>query len=692
MPALSPDSISRKDRKELARLRKNRRGLPFFLLLASAMFLVAIVFSFVTAGRYQRGDRDYTRARQHLASSSASWSQEFLKKQEQYGDWLSRRGVGFESRVFEAFSRILFQGASGMGEEREDLSFAGRTFISFLFALLRISFIFLACWRLWSAVLLLACVWSVFSIRPYRKRDVLGQTGNERLFYSGIRAGLDNLDEQGAPAMQVVGLACPRAVSPVAAKTSEFGRILESMNASNDTNLGLAAVILAHDRYPAYVAEREEIGLLAQVYSGVSLPANAACVLQAALSLQAAYRSLDAAESVALLKELEKPAAGAGTGGKLDERQYAALLKTLFHRVLTPKMRGELAQLSPKQIATAVLALEAGKVMTWAYEGERWLRRSSFGQLNARAVMHSMPPFAVEYSQTERSAIRKAIIYASRKSVFAPVRFPIDFTGPSRALRQWIELLMACPHELHAVADEAELVGLVAECHELWLGAFFDRAMVMNPDVVDGVFASSANLLFMPVTKVVKLMRDCLEPWMIRRLEVLVNMVSQKQKLMDMSAGLRDEEPSDKVRGALQDRILMPLSHNEIRDLARIHSLPAEDLKDWSALRVILNSFSWLARRVGDMTVPDSSVVFSVFRPESEEVAGNEFGFLGQPGLVPLRTSRLVSRWGNSWSARFVQVGLASMAEERDSFDRLMRGEIQSVEDDNGDSQAGGGL
>jgi hypothetical protein len=67
-----------------------------------------------------------------------------------------------------------------------------------------------------------------------------------------------------------------------------------------------------------------------------------------------------------------------------------------------------------------------------------------------------------------------------------------------------------------------------------------------------------------------------------------------------------------------------------------------EDLSDWLALKVVLSSYGWLASRVGDYSVPETSTIFAVFKPENQLEGVNSLGLLGKSGMVPVRGSR---RW-----------------------------------------------
>ena len=141
----------------------------------------------------------------------------------------------------------------------------------------------------------------------------------------------------------------------------------------------------------------------------------------------------------------------------LDEKDYAKLLRAALNRVILPDLKELIGQLPAKDIATFILALESGKVLAHSFEGGKWTRKSNFPQLSARAVLHSVLAYPEEYEFEARHRIRHALVYASRSSSFAAVRMPQGMEPTAWAMRQWAEVLLACPHEARDIIDEVEL-------------------------------------------------------------------------------------------------------------------------------------------------------------------------------------------------------------------------------------------
>jgi hypothetical protein len=331
-------------------------------------------------------------------------------------------------------------------------------------------------------------------------------------------------------------------------------------------------------------------------------------------------------------------------------------------------MRRCIGKLTVNEVATVVLGLEAGKVLAYTEDGGRWTRRSNFVHLNARAVLHSLLEFPEDYSFESRTTIRRAIIYGLRRSAFAPVRMPLDMSKEEWALRQWSEVLLSLPHELDTAAEEIELAGIIREGHEAWNHELFERSILVSPALTSVSYVTPYGLLLVPFAPLLDIVQRTLPHSHQRRLHELAASVSQKQ-----AQQLAKAEASE---GGLPsfDRVLPPLTDSEIESLAKLHSLDQEALRAWSVLRLILNGYSWLGRRVGDYTVPDSSVIFTVFNCEPTTPGINALGLLGKTGMVPLRGGKLLDRLGPSWGARFVAVNGATMAETQEDFEKLMRG------------------
>ncbi|MBN8550718.1 MAG: hypothetical protein J0M12_15495 [Deltaproteobacteria bacterium] len=693
MNTLLPDKIARKHQGDLSALFSRRSSsLLKFVVLFAAFSLVIIAALSAIPGYRIRGDT-LEKARLDLARSGLIADHDFFSRHEYFREWLRLRGTQSERELYDTVSQIIFRSASDLAPYRgspEGMTFFKSSYLSLHLAVLRIAFIVIASWRLWLFAILLAVMLEYYSLKVFSGDDLLGQTGNGRLFFSGARLQLEPMNSSGAPEKLVRGLACPPLAQLSAVKSSKLGNLLERFGVANETNLMLAAVIVEHKDLPAYVATSDETELLSNYYVGAKLLENATLIVEKALSLHQSYRAMQMSnERLDAVQAARLPETEETVQRKVSATEYADLLHGAMHRVLTPDMRTNLSELRPTELATIILAYEAGKVLAFAREGPNWVRKSNFGNLSARAVVHSIAAFAKEYSYDERSVIRRALIYAARSSPFAPVRFPIDLNDKARSARQWTELLMACPHELQAVADEVELVGIIAEAQRSWAQLFLDGAMALDPEVVDDVYATPTNLFFMPAQKVLGLMRKVIEHSTLRRLEELVARVSQKQRLELMSLDFAGDNAEKGLSNP--ERIFTPLAHRELKTLAAQHNMTTGDIRDWSTLRVVLNSYGWLGRRLGDYTVPESSIVSVVFRVDPSMPGANEYARLGKQGMVAFRGTRLEAKWGKFWQTRFISVQGVTMAESQDDYDQLMKGIEKQFEEEEAMAPAVGG-
>ena len=654
--------------QELRALKRARRPVNLtrgsVLLVFGAIFVVAMVFCLSI---YSRGVEPLVLTPSFAAAPETSWVRQFYNVQLSFHKWLSAHGTLGEVGLLDGVSNALFQEGTQSSAAAHDLasaSFLSRTYLQLLSGLLQLTFMVLASWRAAVALLLCGLYFGLRTRSVHQADDMLGATGNGRLFFSGIRVDLEKVTADGMPDKLVPGLACPKQISVSAARSTPIGALLERHGANNQTNLSLAAVIAAHSDYPAFVAKTGEEGSLARSAQPLDLPEISALRLERLFELQNFYASgkFTTTAKVALSEIMEPYSA----------QDYAVLLQACCQRVLTPKMRELIAALPATLLATLSLAIDAGKVLTFAREGQKWIRKSNFPELCARAVLHSTAAFGQEYSSEERTLVRRALIYGSRTSVLGPIRFPIDLEPAAMALRQWSEVLQASPHDVAPVADEVELYGLVIEAHAAWMPKLMQAIVTLDNSLMSALVAAPPHLIFVPLSTLVTSLREVLDRERITRLEELVALVSQKQRLLEMSGDF-NTETGERVRLPAYSRILAPISFAEMKLLAERHGVPIELVREWSSMRVILDGFGWLARRVGQSSVPESSLVFTVVEAPGAS-ASNSKGLLGTAAVVPLRATRVAAELSNMWHTRFQCGERAAMAETREEFERLLQG------------------
>ncbi len=347
-----------------------------------------VVLSLSSTLRMERSeDKSLLSSRSDLLRSGSSWGPELVERQENYRAWLESHGTKLELRLFGYTSSAIFRLAAPTAEvqsRENNVSLVGNLTVASYFAALRVSFVVLACLRLWIFAVFLAVCAGLLSLKVHKGNDLLGQSGNNRLFYSGALGKLRLGSVRGASDTHISGLACLQQASLVQVKQSDLGRLLHRFAVDTPTNLTLASMILAYADYPAYVAHQGDERLLSDFFEKASLFDNTFLVLEKALSLHARYRVLTQGD-------LAGPSVGEILAqGKIGKHEHSHLLEKCLHRVLTLSMREEIARVPASEIACIVLACEASKIMAYSKEGSEWLRISNFQHLCARAVLHSI--------------------------------------------------------------------------------------------------------------------------------------------------------------------------------------------------------------------------------------------------------------------------------------------------------------
>jgi hypothetical protein len=603
--------------------------------------------------------------RARLAQLQQPWSSEFLQEWERCQEWFVHHGTSSEASLFNGISGVVVESLlnSNSASIREtELTTFGRTFLAIHMGIVRGLFFVLASIRLWFAVSLIALARGLRDCKPYRSSDALGQMGNGRVFYSGARAEMEAVTAEGVPDRLIRGFACPQTSSVQEAKSSELWKVLMEYGAATPTHLALTQILLRHKDTAAYVAASGEEDALGDVFVETGLLNDTVAILRQALSLHGEY----AAQSTC-----DYPPPDSCTINNDRSIPYSDRVGTALHRVLTPRMREVLGSVPLEEVATLVLAFGCGKVLAHSFEGERWVRRSSFPHLSARAVLHSLVEYPQDYDVASRSRLRRALVYASRRSPFAPIRLPIDIEDDVLALRQWAEVLLACPHELPRVAVDLEVFGVLRETNKKWQERFFDSAQEDISSWRTTSYTTRTDLLFIPVVKVVKSLRSVIEPEYLVRLQALLASVAAAQREVEVQASSNDA-PTSSVSSS--ERVYELPSPERIEALSSVHGVPATDMRDWLMLRHVLSSFGWLASRVGDYSVPETGAVFAVFQASPMLAGANEHGRLGMRGMVPLRGSKVRELLGAAWSAQCTHVDRVTIADREQDFEKLLQG------------------
>ena len=675
------ENLSSNQRKELRRLRRGRSQFFLRLILISLVGLIVLYSFQPNLFVFNLGSNSIEEARNELISQKVDWAHALSREQATLADWLDRRGAAYEGSIFNYISKAILFSAANLSSRSDaaDLSPLLSVYLALHFGLLRVAFIITACSRLWVLLLLYGVYRGFRAWKPYVANDIAGQTGNSRIYYSGIRAGLEDLNSSGAPNKQVIGLACPKRASDAKLRNSKLYGVLEKYNAANNTNMTLAAIILEYSHYPAYVSAIEEQNLLASFVTPINLFDSSVGILERGMDLFLHYKS--AQKDAQFSAYLHDVSTGTNPNSPMNREAYFKYLQKALHRVLSDNQRNVIGSMRAEQICTFLLAIEAGKVMAFAQEAGRWHRVSNYPQLSSRAVLHSVEHFAKEYDYEERTLLRRAIIYSSRSSDFGMVKMPVDLSVQSRALRQWAEVLIASPYEVDNAANQAEMYSILFEANLNFTQALFDAIMLSDQKIIGGSYVTMGNLLLMPFSRVFKLTRKSLTSANLKRLDELAQITLREARLRSLEVDI-SKETIEKNSTASSSKMFSVLTPELLEELKQNYGLPEQALREWSSLRLILNNFGWLARRVGDYSVPEAALIFAVMQSEAGDPAANEHGLIGAPAMVALRAGRFEERWGKSWRSRVKQVIAATMAENKEDYSRLMRGEtLNDLED-----------
>jgi hypothetical protein len=666
------DGLPNPNDNDLSWLKGGGRGSGARFAAMAVLWVVACVLAILgvvlVIHHLQGGVEDPTALHHELLEKQEPWADKLVSDIESYRHWFEEHGTDSELAVFDDCTALVVRGTLATTTSPSE-SLLTSLYISAHTGVIRALFLLIASVRMWIAAFLVAAYFGFTYYKPYQGDDLLGQTGNGRLFYSGARAGLESLSSTGAPDVLVRGLACLDYASKGEILSSPLWRALSEFDATNETNEALAAMILKHGDTASFVPRLEDEAAFEKTFKGASLSEYVPHALNVALLLHAEY----AAGRVTSAPEGSLPPTSLSNA---TSEQYSRVLLSALHQVLHPRLREAIGALSTEEIATFILTMESGKILAHSLEAGKWFRRSNFPHLSARAILHSVLAYPREYSFEARQRIRQALVYASRSSSFAPVRMPIGMTDDTWALRQWAEVLLAAPHEIAHVVDELELVGLVRKAHQSWEREVLPKATSLVPDLTTTSYATLSNLLFLPLASIVALLRRTMTSQELSRLAQLTSIVGVRQQQRIDKAHQTEDGGGTTL---IYDRVFSPIMESDVKTLCELHALAAEDLRDWSALRNILVSFGWLARRVGDYTVPESSVIFSVFKAPPGYPGTNSLNLIGKTGLVPLRGTKFEEIWGSDWDRRFQSFQRATMSENREQFEQALKGIKEEV-------------
>lgn len=550
---------------------------------------------------------------------------------------------------------------------------------------IQVIFVIVITWRVFLLSFIGGVIVGIMRFEVYRGGDLLGILGNGRLFFSGLRVRLNNVAGDGAPDLMVPGLACLRQASGSDVNASPFPTMLREYGAWSQTVEKLVAIVLSDQDFPAYVSPAQAVGVEVRdlvdrcvVRYDVTLVEHTYYILDRVLALHALYREVLVDEGRAeglseqerlsrlnITLDLDCDGCDISKCERLEAIDYSEYFVSALHRCLTPRMRDAFVLWEPLEVALLVLALQAGKHLTYRRETNGdWGIVSMFPELNARAVLHSIPDYGNECNYVSRKMLRRSIIYSTRSNVLDMNRLAIDLEDGAISGRQLGELLLAQPQNLPMLSDEVELFGLARESYRYWKEELF-RAW---DDVADkslrqsSILNPSGEVLFLPVRQVLKLATRSIDMSVIRRMGELSEEVAKYCKSLRTREGLESMPIHLQIVPGLIDA-------SEGERIKNEHQLSAKEMANWLALRYMLRNYSVIGQRIGDKANGPSQLLhLSYFKGP---YANRQL--MVCRGVVPLRTNIFSDNLDETvWKEHVVQITNVDVFNDRKEYSEFV--------------------
>ena len=537
--------------------------------------------------------------------------------------------------------------------------------------ILRVAFVLMALVPLW----ILAAIFGLASIKFLKYNETFDPVFSacdkkQSPFYSGIFGGLKISGKANGIETTGTGLACPGMVKPVDAVTHPITVTLKQFDAFCATTFDLTRVILEYKDFPCHVDEERHIDSeqgdgsepAEDASSGLGIIENGAGTIESNAQeilplLLLAHKTLKV-----YFKHYEKnlskeTAPDVQSDAHHDSRydgdmflQFKEQLKDISQgqpelsltimNLLTLDRARAFAQLSPKEVAAAYLAIEAGKCLVYERSDRVYLKISQFPHLQARAVLHSIQSYSSEFDTESRLTIRQAIICSRRHRDFARAFLPEKMSDKSKALRDILEVLYADKEQIKDLSLVTELDAHLDEILHNWQNNFFESVKndsenakkdeALNPDI--GILHRS--LVLVRQEKVLELaLRGYGKP----RLERIHRLMKHAKKFGDAHSvsarlpGFKQQIESENDTSGEKDK-----SYN------------------WDLVKKMLTRYNWLSSRVDDDIVPKNGSLYSIVADKKNK---HVFEF---ETLVPLRQRRMKELFGSNWEKKYYQTNVRS--------------------------------
>ncbi len=573
-------------------------------------------------------------------------------------------------------------------------------------ALLRIGFLFIAYWKLWLIAAVVAYFGARRFFRPTPTDDMLGICNpGKGPYYSGIWGKFKPNSSFSGTDFACPSLACPRQVpKSVAAKHKAYS-VLKQYAAANETNTGLLQVILAYPKYPSLVPEERaaeetvDLDSIEEDFQPIGIVStDCPTIEQAALTNLAA--ALEAHQTLCRYKEMIERTGELGDEEAHFRRHDKAIkhvseslspLGKILLNGLTPAQAEAIAALPPGAIATAVLAIEAGKVLTFEeIDDGNYAQVSLFPHLQARAVMRSMPSYIRDYDGDMRYQIRQAIYSSRRHGDFGRTFLPMTMQAPSRALRDWLEVLYAAEDVRQETAHLVALDAHIAELHSIWRNSLASKVRsVLGGVGMEGEEHSTSvsshlwlgvpykSVVLMPLRGLLRVGLHGVSEFRQKRIIELIETTRDRTASLSTSAGLpgfkrqAEEVSAGGLKGTGVTR--------KLADSESDHDIAVQ----WLVVRRMLTKYNWLSTRVGDDAVPVDGLLQGVLTLQVGEDQHSEV--VPMDALVPLRQRRFQQLLGDVWQRNYYNDAPKErdviIVTDVDAFDAAVQRRINELKD-----------
>lgn len=416
-------------------------------------------------------------------------------------------------------------------------------------------------------------------------------------FYSGFYAKLKPNNGLSATDIACPSLACPQMLSYQEAINDQIADILKKHSALNQTNIDLCRIILAHQDYPSSINKQES---LIDTFSGeqINIKEKTTICLESLLS---AHKTLF--HVLTSNKNLNSNPQEYGLFQSTLQEKFSKLnpLASNLLRSLSYEKAFELAQLPASLVATAYLAIEAGKSLYYKKEDEVFHRISQYPQLQARATLQSLQNYFEDYKGETRLIIRQAILFALREenNLLLPEQMPVS----SQALRDLLEILYSDLELQQETSKRIELENLLSALLSN-LNKNYSSAAKNNDNKNFKLGFIYKTLLLIPIETLINFAFKDIESEKIKRISDLLNLSNEQNTTANLIL------PSD-IDPAIQQK--------------------------WSILKKVLEKNNLLSTKIIEHNIPTNKLAFSIhFFPNK-----NDIDLIGLENLVALRLKKM---------------------------------------------------